>query len=197
MPMPNAPTGVSELIRLAEKQISAGNLARACELLSNARSLEPSNEYISAIMERVLRLDPGPDPVNPPDAASGDEPGPPDGDEIQNQVRRLTDNARSLFARGAFETAFNTLMKAYFLDPVSPEVMKAEELIVPALERVRQPGTLSAPAPDQPGGARILRDHVAAGMPQDSLPAARPSDEAPRKAHGGFFARLRKGSLLG
>jgi hypothetical protein len=204
MPMPINASGVSELIRRAEKHIKSGNLDRARDLLSNARSLEPSNEYIGAILERIALGEraPGTMTANKPAVPSQ----PAAENDLQRHVHRLTDDARSLYERGAYVTAFNTLMKAYLLDPVDQGVMQAEELIVPAFERVRQRGTLTSPAPLEPGTAEILRRHLAAGGAQDAgataLPgtaseAPGPGGQEPPKQRGGFFARFRKGPLPG
>ena len=55
-------------------------------------------------------------------------------EQIQAHIKRLTLVAFSLYARGSFETAFDTLMTAYLLDPVSPEVMECEKTLLPAWE---------------------------------------------------------------
>ena len=200
MPMQVTASGVSELIRRAEKHIKAGNLSRASDLLSNARSLEPANEYIGAIMERIALRERAPGTMTATPNTQAAALLQAAQNDLQQQVKRLTADARSLFERGAYVTAFDTLMKAYLLDPLSADVMKTEELIVPAFEQVRKRGTLLSPAPVQPGTAQILRQHLAATQ-QDAATPAPPSapepEEASARPHGGFFSRFRKSILPG
>ena len=40
--------------------------------------------------------------------------------------------------QGAYETAFDSLMNAYFLDPVSPTLMESEKTLLPAIEMMRR-----------------------------------------------------------
>ncbi len=156
---------VRELIRAAEKFIASGEYHVALEQLSNARKIQPNNAYISAIMERILALQKeqerlAQNPVehdNPFTVTVGHEY--PDGirpreepilsaQEVEAQVRRLTTMATTLMERGACEGAFETLMKAYLLDPVSPYVLACEKDLLPAWELFRaRKAAVSAPPP--------------------------------------------------
>ncbi len=193
MPMKASNKGVREIIRSAEKQISAGNFERASELLSSARAIEPSNEYIAAIQQRITTL--GQSGESAMDAAPMATP-----DDLANQVRRLTTDARGLYQRGAYQSAFDTLTRAYLLDPVSIDVLQAEALILPAFERMCAQRAGTAARGGRPSASQLIREHLAAGSSQGSSTPASPKAKPPAahrrsgKAEGGFFARLRKGS---
>ncbi len=45
--------GASEFIRAAERSIAAGDLNLALQQIANARSIDPQNEYLDAIVERI------------------------------------------------------------------------------------------------------------------------------------------------
>lgn len=62
--------------------------------------------------------------------------------EIEMRVKRLTSLAEDLFRRGSWEAAFESLMKAYFLDPASPHVAESEQHLMPTLEMMRRRGSL-------------------------------------------------------
>ncbi len=203
MPMTFTTRGVGEIIRSAEKQISAGNFQRALELLTSAHAIEPSNEYIAAILERITVMGhsgeapaaAAPAPVRPP---AGPQPAAGD---IESQVKRLTADARGLYYRGAYQSAFDTLTRAYLLDPVSVDVLQAEALIVPAIERMRVQGAGAPTENGRPSASQVIREHLAAGPPQvpPLLPTSEPAaaKAGTGKAQGGFFARFRKGLPLG
>ena len=57
------------------------------------------------------------------------------------RVRELTDAAGTLLNRGLSESAFETLMNAYLLDPVSPDVLACEKRVLPAWELFRKQRT--------------------------------------------------------
>jgi hypothetical protein len=162
-----ASRNVSDTIRKAEKHIAGGNLEKAKQLLEQARQNEPNNEYIEAILERVTLL--GLREEEPPAETSGAPASTPAipvaaaVDEVARQVQQLTSMARDLYAHGSVETAFESLMNAYMLDPLSREVVQAEQLILPAVEMMRKRGTVTVQkeaAP--PTTAQILRQSVAA-----------------------------------
>ena len=147
----------SELIRSAEKFIASGKLALAKEQLSIAQALDPNNSYIPAILDRldVLESRVMPDAPSMQDQggkrylsvtvgsefrngirAFGVEPQ-ATAKEIQNRIRRLTSAAENFLENGAYKNAFESLMKAYLLDPLSPFVIACERTVLPAWERTR------------------------------------------------------------
>ena len=137
-----------EIIRVAEKHIEAREFDLAMQKLSMAQRIEPDNIYITAIVERIHRL--------ASESSSGGrflaltvgnefEDGiKPENERIRPaedvdaQIRKLTNKATELIRRGAYETAFDSLMNAYFLDPVSPTLMETEKTLLPAIEMMRR-----------------------------------------------------------
>jgi hypothetical protein len=140
----------------------------ALEQLSFAQQLEPQNQYIQAIIERVRGLQQAsgitiaPDPVMTgnrylsvtvgKEFESGIKAFQEDTFssplEVQNRIRELTDTAQILLNRGLNESAFDALMKAYLLDPLSPEVLSCEKRVLPAWELARKQRT-ATPVGDQ------------------------------------------------
>lgn len=149
-------SSVSDIIRSAEKFLSEGRYDVALEQLNQARGLDPANQYIDAIIVRAQNLratqiNPaqGRDPalegsrylsvtigkefrggIRPEEAGSPEQ--------IRLQIRQLTDTASVLLSRGLNESAFDSLMKAYLLDPMNPDVIACEARVLPAWERVRR-----------------------------------------------------------
>ena len=132
--------GVGEFIRAAERSIAAGDLNLALQQIANARSIDPKNEYLDAIVERIDLLASRPAPVGKngflqaPTALAEQGEQPQGTPELQARVKRLTNVAINLFERGSYETAFDSLMKAYLLDPTSAYVMNCEKTLLPAIE---------------------------------------------------------------
>ncbi|HMK38891.1 MAG TPA: hypothetical protein VK569_06090 [Bacteroidota bacterium] len=140
-----------EIIRVAEKHIEAREFDLAMQKLSMAQRMEPDNIYITAIVERIHRM--------ATESSSGGrflaltvgnefEDGiKPESDrvrpleDVDMQIRKLTSKASELIRRGAYETAFDSLMNAYFLDPVSPTLMESEKTLLPAIEMMRRQKT--------------------------------------------------------
>ena len=161
-------TSVKELIRTAERYIATQEYEIALEKLTRARQLEPSNSYILAIIERIKALDSmNQEIAGVSTEASADEAQPylsvTVGKEfdsgvqsladVQRRVKRLTGAASQLLERGAYETAFETLMKAYLLDPTSPDVIECEKTLLPTWESMRKLGTASThPVVPPPAG---------------------------------------------
>jgi hypothetical protein len=152
--------GTREIIRAAERHIDAHEYALAIEKLGVAQSLDPNNVYINAIIERIHRLvaeESGPlrylgvtvGPEYDNGIKSAADTG-QSGDDVEANVRKLTKRASDLVRRGAYETAFDSLMSAYLLDPVSPLVIECEKIVLPALEKTRKP------APND-GGAQPMK----------------------------------------
>jgi hypothetical protein len=156
-------TPASELIRSAERFIATGKLVLAKEQLSTALGLDPNNSYISAILERLdvleTRATADASPVQNfsslqdqkdtrylsvtvgSEFRSGvrSSEGEPalSAREIQNRIRRLTSVAESFLESGSYKNAFESLMKAYLLDPLSPFVLACEKAVFPVWERAR------------------------------------------------------------
>ncbi len=148
---------VTHLIRSAERSISQNRLDVAREQLGLARSLDPKNSYINAIMERIHFLEHQPElgieeQLQPgtaapdrylsvsvgPEFAGGIREIPAEPQlspkEVQTRVRHLTTVAEKFLEQGSYENAFDSLMKAYLLDPVSPYVMTCEKSVLPVWE---------------------------------------------------------------
>jgi len=140
-----------EIIRVAEKHIEAREFDLAMQKLSTAQRMEPDNIYITAIVERIHRLasesssggrflaltvgNEFEDGIKP----ESERPRPTE--DVDAQIRKLTSKASELIRRGAYETAFDSLMNAYFLDPVSPTLMESEKTLLPAIELMRKQKT--------------------------------------------------------
>jgi hypothetical protein len=135
--------GVSHFIRSAEKFLTEERYSAAMDELILAQQVDPDNQYIRAIMERVTSLQ-----VMKDSRESGRPLGvkltkPPAEEhaslsDVEQAVRQLTDTARALTIKGQHENAFNTLMRAYLLDPVNPLVLSAEKTVLPAWETLRK-----------------------------------------------------------
>jgi hypothetical protein len=142
--------GASEFIRAAERSIATGDLNLALQQIANARSIDPQNEYLDAIVERIDILASRNAPagkngflqVPSAQAAEREQPVTP---ELQARVKRLTNVAINLFERGSYETAFDSLMKAYLLDPTSSYVMNCEKALLPAIDLMKKRGTIASP----------------------------------------------------
>lgn len=218
--------GASEFIRAAERSIAAGDLNLALQQIANARSIDPQNEYLDAIVERIELLASRQAPAakggffQTPPAPVARRDQPPDTKELQARVKRLTNVAINLFERGSYEIAFDSLMKAYLLDPTSTYVMNCEKTLLPAIELMRKRGTIAsaaqqapqqkaaslAPAPglagSDPAGLEALRHDAQPTIQPEARKIDPPKNDpgqsgtSSRQA-GGFFTRLRGGKLLG
>ncbi len=63
--------------------------------------------------------------------------------EKEARVLQLTSAARQLMKLGLSEPAFESLMKAYLIDPLSPQVLSCEKTVLPAWELTRKHGRVS------------------------------------------------------
>ncbi len=196
---------VREAIGRAERHIAAREFGRAQECLADAWRLDPGNPYIPAIVERIeilqsmtreesskkgsshralryLAATVGP---RFPDGVKPETDEPMDRDQ---RVRRLMAVALSLVERGSIEPAFQTLRKAYLLDPDHPEVRICADRIVPLWEaHSRQPAG-GEPVPqnrieDLPGGAAIEAQMIAARK-QTVAPVKTGQEYRPGLHHG-------------
>ena len=165
---------VSDLVRSAEKQLLLGRNELALDHLRRAKELDPENQYILAIIQRaelarqssVLRRPqetfPAPGHQSSrylsvtvgaeetqarPGGSSNQEAQAPE--ETARRIRELTETAQVLLNRGLRESAFDSLMRAYLLDPLHPDVLSCEKKVLPAwenLQRLREtPRTTVAP----------------------------------------------------
>ncbi len=163
--------GVSEYIRAAERFLQARNYTQALEQLTQAQSFEPGNKYIGAIIERVLTLQRS-GPAGPlggttiPSSQDEDAarylsltvgnsfengirpmiPAPTEKD-YADLIREFIRIAQGYAKLGLPEAAFDALMKAYLLDPVSPDVVACEKIVVPLWQNARKQMTGSAARP--------------------------------------------------
>ena len=149
---PRFDDSIAQLIRSAERFIAQEKYSIAREQLGVARTLDPRNSYIDAILERISHLETGiaghiPDGENDPphryltvsvgpEFASGvrsaaEEPQLSQA-ELQSRIRQLTTVAEKFLDKGSLDNAFDSLMKAYLLDPVSPYVLSCEKAVLPA-----------------------------------------------------------------
>jgi tetratricopeptide (TPR) repeat protein len=154
---------VTRLISVAEKYVGRKNYALALETLSQAQKLEPNNNYIQAIIDRIKALEkPAAHSTLTIDSgvtgsafgslqrhAFGDDSGfkgmelisdeaplPPE--DLQRRIRQLTTMAENFCTGGLYNSAFESLMKAYLLDPLSPYVLACENSVLPAWEFSRR-----------------------------------------------------------
>ncbi len=170
--------GASEFIRAAERSIAAGELNLALQQIANARSIDPQNEYLDAIVERIELLASRKGPVgkggflqpsiNPNSFSEQTQ----DSEELAARVKRLTNVAINLFERGSYETAFDSLMKAYLLDPTSTYVMNCEKTLLPAIELMRKRGTISSPTLAA-SASRLAAPPAPAGQPKSEKEESR------------------------
>lgn len=147
-------SGVSHFIRRAEKLLTEEKYSAAMDELLLAQQVDPENQYIRAIMERVNNLQ----RMRQSREAGRPVGLPTDEDkvsaaDVQQAVKQLTEAATRLHQSGFHENAFETLMRAYILDPLNPLVMSTEKAVLPSWELLRkkraevEPVSLTAPAP--------------------------------------------------
>jgi len=183
---------VSELLRSAEKQLISGHHELALDQLRRAEELDPENQYIKVIIQRAeLAAQISSQPQSQgliAEAAHrssrylsvtlGEEvagrvlPGSPrrealSGDETTRRIRELTETAQLLLNRGLRESAFDTLMRAYLLDPLNPEVLSCEKKVLPAWEDMRRlrntaPGATVTPSTPAERLESLRRENLAA-----------------------------------
>lgn len=152
---PRFDDSISQLIRSAERFISMQKFGYAREQLELAQTLDPKNSYIGAIIERVkmaesrvqsdfLTVSVGPE-FRTGVKTTLDEPkiSPK---ELQAQIRHLTSVAEQFLEKGSYDNAFDSLMKAYLLDPVSPYVISCEKAVLPVWQRNHGIGIPGNPA---------------------------------------------------
>jgi tetratricopeptide (TPR) repeat protein len=154
---------VSALVRSAEKQLLLARYDAALDQLRRAQKLDPQNQYIQVMIQRAELAGQS----APSQGLQGSIPAPghqsprylsvtvgaehPGGvlrdhsqqetlsiKETSRRIRQLTDTAHVLLNRGLKESAFDTLMRAYLLDPLNPDVLSCEKRVLPAWEDLRR-----------------------------------------------------------
>jgi len=156
-----------QLIRAAEKLIKTGKYQSALDQLFLAQQRDPNNIYIEAIISRTKSLQaqktlesshaerPKPEPATQKHRylsvtvgsefkggikPGGDEPRLPSGD-LQSRIRFLIKASENFLQQGSYRSAFESLMKAYLLDPGNPYVTACEKMVLPMWELARKQGT--------------------------------------------------------
>lgn len=167
---------VAEIIRRAEFSISGQHYASAQELLAEAWRLDPGNPYIPAIVERVqLALSMQNDIRGQSNGDSGRYLSVSVGNQFQSGIRPaslpLTDDqqarlrrllvvATTLQERGAYDAAYDTILKAEEMNPADADVIALKGRIRPKYEQAMsgRKGIEDAPfrQPDLPGAAASM-----------------------------------------
>ncbi len=132
--------------------------------------------------------------INNPLNKQGDPNSPED---LQARIRQLTIAATRLFERGSYDTAFDSLMKAYILDPASPHVLACERTLLPALELMRKRGLLEEQQSDYPrpenlqrARSRVNKMESMAASPPAGTATPSPSSTSPAPPGTGQQQRL-------
>ena len=158
----HASGGILQYVKTAEELIRAGKFGVALDALSVAKELEPNDPSVQRLVEKVLlaqarmaassfhrmgvatlaenggrylgvtvgnKFDGGIKNDSPVRTTSIEE--------LRERIRFILDVADSFLMRGMTESAFESLMCAYMLDPVAPEVIRSEERILPVLEALK------------------------------------------------------------
>lgn len=150
---------VSAIIRRAEQMIASGDYSHAQQHIAEAWTLDPGNPYIPAIAERISllkkmsrhesskigRIEGSPRYLSisvgkefPGGVRPAENQAPVGDEKLQTRIRRLTTVAVNLFERGSNGPALQSLMKAYLLDPMHPDVIACEQKLLPAWEALRR-----------------------------------------------------------
>jgi hypothetical protein len=90
-------------------------------------------------------------------------------DDRQAKIQRLTTVALSLLERGSVESAFQSFMKAYVIDPMSPDIISCANRVLPAWEAlIGKSGPFRSESqprrPDVAGAAAEEAQRIAAGQ---------------------------------
>jgi tetratricopeptide (TPR) repeat protein len=166
--------GASHLIRSAEKLAASGRFDFAVEQLTVAQQLDPGNKYIHAIIERIrvqqnvsqienskpdnkteesthLSVTIGRQFTNGIRSSEDDQK--LTQEDIHTSIRSLTNLANQYLEIGSSDQAFDSLMRAYLLDPLSPYVIATEKNVLPVWEHNRGQRGLTAARPDSSNDA--------------------------------------------
>lgn len=162
-------TAVGELIRRAEKSIAGQEYGLARDLLDEAGRLDPGNPYISAIVERVQILQGMANEFAAQVNGNGARPlstsvgkefpegiKPSESDDVRRgRIQRFLTVAMTLFERGSYQSAYESIVKAEKLDAHDPEIQALKAKIIPLYEvsMTRRSAGISGPARrDDSGG---------------------------------------------
>lgn len=168
---------ITRLITSAEEYIESRQYAAALEQISAAELIEPGNKSIRMIRELVKSLQAkggSPSVLNRLFSITREQKTPTrtgrthDG---RRRVRSLITSAEQFLSRGEVDNAFESLMRAYLLDPVAPEVIECEHHVLPAWQQLhgksaaqaKQEWKLNLEARRQPKSYRSLFDRLKAG----------------------------------
>ena len=157
--MRQASGGVLQYVRTAEALIRAGKYGVALDALAVAKELEPNDPSLQPLVEKVLHAQArmATSTFHRMGVATLAEKGSrylgvtvgkefgggirgesqeesSSSEELHDRIRLILDVADSFLMRGMTESAFESLMCAYMLDPLAPDVIRSEERILPILE---------------------------------------------------------------
>jgi len=201
---------IGELVRLAERLLEQGNLPKAMGYLSMAHAQEPENRYIAALMQRINLLSgegkatPGTIQITALQqpqvhVKSTHLKSEASTQDTQDKVRRLTLIAQKLFDLGAIDSAFESLMEAYLLDPANPLVAVSEAKMRPLWNLLRTRGVPAYEPTTRPreDGTRLdgFRRRVTTATPQPVLPKAQTATALPSNPDGDARVEERKRDL--
>lgn len=176
---------ITQLISAAEKHIASRHYSVALEQLAAAENIEPDNRSIQMIRELVKSLQAEttkpsllkrfmPVTVDPKSPTGIEREGTIQANHHQKRIQSLTSRAEYFLSRGIVDNAFDSLMRAYLLDPIAPEVLACEKRVLPAWQKLH--GKFAAEA------KREWKLNV--------------STEQPPKSHSSLFDRLKSGKLF-
>ncbi len=138
---------ITQLISAAEKNIESQQYSLALEQLAAAEEFEPNNKSIKMIRDLVRSLQSDKTNQSPSSRffSTTIDPKSPTGirqhstepvADVRTRVKSLTTSAQYFLTRGAVDNAFESLMRAYLLDPVAPEVLACEKSVLPAWQNL-------------------------------------------------------------
>ncbi len=138
---------ITQLISAVEKNIESRQYSLALEQLTAAEEFEPNNKSIKMIRDlvRSLQSDHTAQSQSSRFLSVTIDPKSPTGvkqttsepvTDVRTRIRSLTSSAQYFLTRGAVDNAFESLMRAYLLDPVAPEVLACEKSVLPAWQNL-------------------------------------------------------------
>ncbi len=171
---------IALLIGKAEQHITHQRFAEALECIAAAEHLEPDNRSVRMLKELVVSLQSRAQQKTllnrffPRRIRKSFEqsaiPAPLSESEAHKRIRSLTGTADYHLSRGAVESAYESMMRAYALDPTSADVIACQQRVLPAWKKL---------LPQDAG--------------TDSTPRTKPSS---KKIQSSLFERLKNGKLL-
>jgi tetratricopeptide (TPR) repeat protein len=197
-------SAVGEIIRRAEKSIAGQEYKTAQELLAQAWRLDPGNAYIPAIVERVQILQ---GMVNEfaqqtngsdvrylavsvgkefPSGIKPDE----NADLVRGRIRRLMTVATTLFERGSYQSAYESVAKAEELDPHDLEVQALKQKVLPLYEASMTRRSAGTSAPVRRGDSGGVAASMAGRLLAEELKAQREALQEPQDSPLAFQDRL-------